>query len=98
MTSMLINLGTGSSSEILSGFGNNLGIQDLALSSSGTGDEQSVDVSGYITDDIQLSYGVGVFDSFSVVALRYEMFERFFVEASSGLYQAIDAYYEFDWD
>ena len=73
-------------------------LKDLSLTASGTGDEQSVGVSGYIAPGVELSYGVGVFDSFSILSIRYEMFERFYIEASSGLEQAIDAYYEFDWD
>lgn len=98
MTSMLIGLSTGATEDLISGIGEIVGIEDLSLSSSGTGEEQSVDISGYIAPGVELSYGVGVFDSFNVLAIRYEMFEDFFIEASSGVYQAIDAYYEFEWE
>ena len=98
IASMLINLGAGTSAPVLNKIGKKLGIEDLSLSASGSGDEQSIGVSGYIAPKVELSYGVGVFDNFSILAIRYEMFERFYIEASSGLYQAIDAYYEFDWD
>ncbi len=98
LASMLINLSADKSARVLNEIGSKLGIEDLALSSAGTGDEQSVGVTGYIAPKIQLSYGVGVFDNFSKFAIRYEMFEQFYIEASSGLEQAIDAYYEFDWD
>ncbi len=98
IASMLINLSADKSARVLNELGSKLGIEDLALSSAGTGDEQSVGVTGYIAPKIQLSYGVGVFDNFSKFAIRYEMFEQFYIEASSGLEQAIDAYYEFDWD
>ena len=82
----------------MSSIGEEVGIKDLSLSSSGTGEEQSVGVRGEIAPGVEISYGVGVFDSFSIFALRYEMFERFYIEASSGIYQAVDAYYEWDWD
>ncbi len=95
---MLIDMGADKTSGVMNDIGNQVGIKDLSLSSSGSGDEQSVGVSGSIAPGIELSYGVGVFDSFSILAIRYEMFERFYIEASSGLYQAIDAYYEFDWE
>lgn len=98
LTSMLISLGAGQSSGVMNDIGNVVGIRDLSLSASGSGKEQSVGVSGYIAPGVELSYGVGVFDSFSILAIRYEMFERFYIEASSSIEQAIDAYYEFDWD
>ena len=98
MANMLIDLAAGQSDGIMSNIGEEIGIKDLSLESSGTGDEQSVGIRGEIAPGVEVSYGVGVFDSFSVLSLRYEVFERFYIEASSSVYQAIDAYYEWDWD
>ena len=100
ITNMLIvlELSGAKSAQVLNKIGNQLGIEGLSLSTSGTGEEQSVGVRGYIAPRVQLGYGVGVFDNFSIFTLRYEMFARLYIEASSGIEQAIDAYYEFDWD
>ncbi|WP_169337488.1 translocation/assembly module TamB domain-containing protein [Psychromonas hadalis] len=98
MANMLIDIAAGQSGGLMSSIGEEVGIKDLSLSSSGTGDEQSVGVRGEIAPGVEISYGVGVFDNFSIFAIRYEMFEQFYIEASSGLNQAIDAYYEWDWD
>tara|TARA_R110001583_G_scaffold57547_2_gene172179 strand:+ start:21187 stop:25167 length:3981 start_codon:yes stop_codon:yes gene_type:complete len=98
MANMLIDIAAGQSDGLMSSIGEGVGIKDLSLSSSGTGDEQSVGVRGEIAPGIELSYGVGVFDSFSIFAIRYKLFEKFYIEASSGIDQAIDAYYEWDWD
>ena len=98
IANLLVDLGGEQSSETLKNVGETVGISDLGLSSQGFGDEQSVGVSGYIAPDVQISYGVGIFDDFTIVALRYELFKNFYIEASNGLYQAIDAYYNFDWD
>ena len=98
ITSMLINLSAKTSAPVLSKIGSEVGIEDLSLTASGSGDEESVGISGYIAPGVELSYGVGVFDNFSIFSIRYEMFERFYIEASNGLSQAIDAYYEFDWE
>ena len=78
--------------------GKSVGIDDLSLASSGQGDQQSVGIKGTIAPGVEISYGVGVFDSFTIFAIRYELFKQFYIEASSGLYQAVDAYYEWDWD
>lgn len=98
IASMLIDLGADKSSDVMSDIGKMVGISDLSLSSAGSGVSQSVGVSGEIAPGIELSYGVGVFDNFRIFAIRYEIFERFYIEASSSLDQAIDAYYEFDWE
>jgi len=98
MANLLIDVAAGQSGGVMSSIGEEVGIKDLSLASSGSGDEQSVGISGEIADGVELSYGVGVFESFSILSLRYELFERFYIEASSGVYQAVDAYYEWDWD
>ena len=93
---MILQLSAANSFGVLDTVGNKLGIENLSIASSGTGDEQTVGLSGYIAPKVQISYGVGVFDSFAKFAIRYEVFENFFLEASTGLSQAIDAYYQFD--
>jgi len=95
---MILQLSAANSFGVLNTVGNKLGIENLSVASSGTGDEQSVGLSGYIAPKVQISYGVGVFDNFAKFAIRYEVFENFFLEASTGLSQAIDAYYQFDVD
>lgn len=98
MANMLIDIAAGQSEGLMSTIGEEIGIKDLSLSSSGTGDEQSVGIRGEVAPGVEISYGVGVFDTFSILSLRYEILERLYLEASSGIYQAIDAYYEWDWD
>ena len=95
-TNLLINFGAGQTSEVMGDFGNKVGISDLSLTASGEGDAQSVGVSGRIAPNLEVSYGVGVFDSFTIFSIRYELFERFFIEASNGLNQAVDVYYQWD--
>ena len=95
---MILQMSAANSFGVLNTVGNKLGIENLSVASSGTGDEQSVGLSGYIAPKVQISYGIGVFDNFAKFAIRYEVFENFFLEASTGLSQAIDAYYQFDVD
>lgn len=98
LASILIDLGAGQTDGVMGNIGKSVGINDLSLASSGQGDQQSVGIKGTIAPGVEISYGVGVFDSFTIFAIRYELFKQFYIEASSGLYQAVDAYYEWDWD
>lgn len=98
LASILIDLGAGQTDGVMSNIGKQVGINDLSLASSGQGDQQSVGIKGTIAPGVEISYGVGVFDSFTIFAIRYELFKQFYIEASSSLYQAVDVYYEWDWD
>ena len=98
LAAILIDLGAGQTDGLVNNIGESVGIKDLSLASSGQGSEQSVGLKGTIARGVEVSYGVGVFDSFTVFAIRYELFKKFYIEASSGLSQAVDAYYEWDWD
>jgi len=95
-TNMLINFGAGQTSEVMGGIGNKVGISDFTLTSGDESGAQTVGVSGRIAPNLEISYGVGVFDSFTIFSIRYELFERFFIEASNGLNQAVDLYYQWD--
>lgn len=94
----LIGFGTGQTEDFINDIGSTVGINDLALATSGDGDQQSIGVKGTIAPGIELGYGVGVFEAFNVFSIRYKLFEKFYIEASSGLSQAVDAYYEWDWE
>jgi translocation and assembly module TamB len=65
------------------------------LDTSGQGDGTQLSLSGTIAPGVQLRYGVGVFDSISEVAIRYELIPRLYIEAVSGVSNAIDIYYQF---
>ncbi len=91
----LIGFGLSKSENKITRAGNKLGIDDLSLSTTGQGDDTKVAVSGYVAPGVQLRYGVGVFDSASEVALRYQIIPQLYLEAVSGLNNALDIYYQF---
>ncbi|MFT6895789.1 MAG: translocation and assembly module TamB [Paraglaciecola sp.] len=95
LANALIGFGLGKSENQVSTLGRSLGVEDLALNTSGQGDETKLSVSGYIAPGVQLRYGVGVFDSASEVALRYQLMPKLYLEAVSGLENALDIYYQF---
>ncbi|PCK30955.1 autotransporter assembly complex protein TamB [Pseudoalteromonas piscicida] len=98
LTQFLLSQGIDRSEGFFSKAGESLGFSDVNLSAKGSGDDTQVEVSGYITPNVQVSYRVGVFESINEIALRYRVFSKFYVEATSGLYNSIDFLYKFDWD
>ncbi len=95
MTSMLIGLGLSQSGQLVGQIGEAFGVQDLSLDTSGTGNEEKVEVSGYILPDLQVKYGVGIFDSLPEFTVKYKLMHNLYVEAVSGLDDTIDLLYQF---
>ena len=95
MTSMLIGLGLSQSGQLVGQIGEAFGVQDLALDTSGTGNEEKLEVSGYILPDLQVKYGVGIFDSLPEFTVRYKLMHNLYVEAVSGLDESLDLLYQF---
>ncbi|WP_158967953.1 translocation/assembly module TamB domain-containing protein [Paraglaciecola sp. L3A3] len=98
ITNALLSIGLGQSENLVSKVGNKLGFEDVALDTSGQGDQTQLSVTGTIAPGLQLRYGLGVFDSVSEVAIRYELLPKLYVEAVSGLNNAIDFYYQFSFE
>jgi len=96
LTTGLIGLGIASGNGLVSSVGEALGFDQVALDTAGTGDNSQVTVSGYLSPKLQLKYGVGIFNSLGEFTLRYELMKNLYLEAVSGLDNAIDVLYKFE--
>ncbi|MBA8061887.1 autotransporter assembly complex protein TamB [Citrobacter freundii] len=96
MTSMLIGLGVAQSGQIVGKIGETFGVSNLALDTQGVGDSSQVVVSGYVLPGLQVKYGVGIFDSLATLTLRYRLMPKLYLEAVSGVDQALDLLYQFE--
>ncbi|MGL9723762.1 autotransporter assembly complex protein TamB [Sodalis sp. (in: enterobacteria)] len=96
MTSMLIGMGVAQSGQVVGKIGQAFGVSDLALDTQGVGDSSQVVISGYIAPGLQVKYGVGIFDSLATLTLRYRLMPKLYLEAVSGLNQALDLLYRFE--
>lgn len=95
LANALLSLGLGQSENLISKVGNKLGFEDVVLDTTGQGEATQLSLTGTILPGVQLRYGVGVFDSISEVAIRYELIPQLYIEAISGVSNAIDIYYQF---
>lgn len=88
-----ISLGLGGTRAFTNQIGQTFGLSGLALDAQGTGDDTQVSLTGYITPDLYIRYGVGVFTPVNKLTLRYQMNQRLYLEASQSLEKAIDMFY-----
>jgi translocation and assembly module TamB len=98
LSQMLLAQSINFSENFINKAGKKIGIEDVSVSAKGSGDDTQVELSGYITPSVQVSYRVGVFEAMNEIAIRYRVFTKLYIEATSGLYDSIDLLYQFDWD
>jgi len=73
-----------------------LGIADFELDTEQADGEAYVVMRGRLSPNVFVSYGVGLFDAHDTLLLRYRLSRRLYVEAVSGLENAVDLLYSFD--
>ena len=93
---LLIALGVGSTAGLVNSITGALGMNQVQFGSTGTGDDTQVGVQSYITRDIRISYGYGVFTSVGEFRLRYELVRKLYLEFISSVDQAVDLVYSFE--
>ncbi|WP_235818900.1 translocation/assembly module TamB domain-containing protein [Vreelandella massiliensis] len=96
VTTALIGMSLGRTGGAVGSIGEAFGIDNLTLDTTGAGDESQVELSGQLTDDIRISYGVGIFSPIAELTLRYTLWRNLYLQAVSGASQAVDLIYEFN--
>ncbi|MCK6263091.1 translocation/assembly module TamB [Vibrio sp. ZSDE26] len=98
MTTTLIGLSLAKSGKVVGEIGEAFGVQDLQLDTAGSGEEAQVTVSGYILPGLQVKYGVGIFDSIGEFTVRYRLMNDLYLEVLSGVDNAVDLLYQFEFE
>ncbi|WP_108650009.1 translocation/assembly module TamB domain-containing protein [Dongshaea marina] len=93
---LLVNQGIDRAGGLVEGIVGKFGVSDVGVDTMGTGDNTQVAISGYLSPKLRLSYGMGVFSTFSELQLRYELLPKLYLQAASGVAQALDLLYQFD--
>ncbi|SNC67127.1 translocation and assembly module TamB [Marinobacter sp. es.048] len=96
MSRAALSLGLTQANKVTGQIGEEFGIRQLTLEAEGAGEQTSVVASGYLTDELSVRYGVGIFEPITTVALRYDLGRYFYLEAASGLAASLDIFYTRD--
>lgn len=95
LTSLLLSTGINQTGTLVTKLGKQVGVDQLQLSTAGSGDATEVRLSGYLFPGVKVQYGRGVFADSNELTLRYKLLPKFYVEVVSGLESALNFYYEF---
>ncbi len=88
-----ISAGLSGSRNFTNQIGNAIGLSNLTFGADGSDGDTKVNVTGYLSPNLYVRYGVGVFTPVNKLTLRYQMSQRFYMEASSSIERAIDFFY-----
>jgi translocation and assembly module TamB len=89
ITTLGINQGKSFTNEVRS----QLGLDTLAINSTGDTSNSSLTLGKYLTPKIFIRYGVGLFDTESTLSVDYSVSDRVKLEAKSGSSQSVDIKY-----
>jgi len=90
MASAALALGLASGDFLAQGLGDRFGFDDVHVGSTDSGDQASLVVGRYLSPKMYVSYGVGLVESINSLTLRYQLADRWHLEAESGEFQGVD--------
>ncbi|OOR89958.1 translocation/assembly module TamB [Moraxella caviae] len=88
-----LSLGLSGTRNLTNQIGRAFGLDSLTIDASGNSDDTNVNVTGYITPDLYIRYGVGVFNAESTLSMHYQLTRRIYIEAASGVERTVDVIY-----
>lgn len=88
-----LSLGLSGTRGLTNQIGSALGFESLTVDASGNSSDTHVNVTGYITPDLYIRYGVGVFNAETELSMRYQLTRRVYVQATSATENMVDVIY-----
>ncbi len=88
-----LNFGLTGTRSLTNQIGKAFGLQSLTVDASGNSEDTNVNVTGYVTPDLYIRYGVGVFNAENSLSIRYQLTRRIYVESTSAAENAVDVVY-----
>lgn len=88
-----LSFGLSGTRNLTNQIGQAFGLQSLTVDASGNSEDTNVNVTGYVTPDLYIRYGVGVFNAQNSLSIRYQLTRRIYVEATSAAENAVDVVY-----
>lgn len=88
-----LSFGLSGTRSLTNQIGQAFGLQSLTVDASGTSEDTNVNVTGYVTPDLYIRYGVGVFNAQNSLSVRYQLTRRIYIEAASAAENTVDVVY-----
>jgi translocation and assembly module TamB len=86
----------GSGDSLTQKIANQFGLDEASISSTGGVTESELIVGKYLSPELYISYGVGLFDARTVLRIRYQLSKRLTLETETGTQSGVDLRYSFE--
>ena len=96
MAQAALALGLAGGDRIARSLRERFGLDDFRVEADDTGDQASLVIGRYLSPDVYVSYGVGLLDAVNSLSLRYQITDRWQLEAVSGTYHGADLLYSIE--
>ncbi|MFO7858549.1 MAG: translocation/assembly module TamB domain-containing protein [Ectothiorhodospiraceae bacterium] len=96
MARAAVGLGVAGGGRYATAIAEELGVEDFSIDTAGDGEDTRVEVGGFVSPNLYVGYGVGVFTPETTLRLRYQLAQNLFLEAATGLESAVDLLYRFE--
>jgi translocation and assembly module TamB len=90
MAKAALALGLAGGDSIARQLGDRFGFDEMRVETNNTGDQAALVVGRYLAPKLYVSYGVGLVESVNKVNVRYQLTDRWKLEAESGEHQSAD--------
>ncbi|TQV78789.1 hypothetical protein FKG94_12265 [Exilibacterium tricleocarpae] len=91
-----LSLGINTSDNVVNKTARALGIDNFRMSAEGGRDGPQMRLSGYLSSNLLVRYGIGVFDAVNSLTLRYKVGRNLYLEAVSGESNSLDVLWTFE--
>ncbi|WP_432480666.1 translocation/assembly module TamB domain-containing protein [Moraxella sp. ZY200743] len=88
-----LSLGLTGTRNITNQIGQAFGLESLTIDASGSSNDTIVSVTGHLSPDLYIRYGVGLFNAESELSMRYQLTRRIYIEAVSAAQNTVDVIY-----
>ncbi len=97
MQQAALSLGLASAEKPADKIAQTFGVDDFSIDTSNTAQGTQVQLSGKLSERLELRYGIGAFGASNTVGLRYQLAPRLYVDALSGVESALELIYSLEW-
>jgi len=73
--------------------GEDFNLDEVSLGSEGSVEETALTMGKYLSPELYISYGIGLFDSSNILKIRYQLSKNWFIETETGKQSGVDLHY-----
>ncbi len=79
--------------KIAKDLGEDFNLDEVSLGSEGSVEETALTVGKYLSPELYISYGIGLFDASNILKIRYQLNKNWFIESETGKQSGVDLRY-----